>query len=341
MVLNRIDVSMVAFKRPQDMGYFPSWMEFAVSLGIVAAGVLLFIFFVEHFRVYVGEETTHVDEKPSFDPAGISNLLPPALAAPRRFSLAAIAGAAAAVLFLPGQAFTGATPTRTAVQPPRAIEATVVPGAAHARRRLLLTEATAPLPADARRERVLMIDGNRNGDAVLFDHEKHVERLHGDDSCKECHHLNLPFDEQAPCYPCHRDMYEPTSTFDHAFHVRQLDGTAGCVKCHKDPRAVKTLETATPCADCHRDLVVAGSRIEAPHDVWRAAAGYVEAMHGLCVKCHEERVREHPADTPQHLERCDTCHDADRAVELDRMKPHDAGRGGDGSTHAIASRAIR
>jgi Ni/Fe-hydrogenase subunit HybB-like protein len=340
MVMNRIDVCMVAFARPQDMGYFPSWMEFAVSVGIVSAGVLLFIFFVQHFRVYVGEEAPPPVRKPSFHPTAVGNMLPAALAEPRRFSLAAIAGAAAAVLFLPGQAFTGAVPTRTVVLPPRAIEATVAPGAPHERRTLLLTDDLRAR-ADTARVRVLMIDGNRNGDAVLFDHDDHIKRLHGDDSCKECHHLNLPFDEEAPCYACHRDMYEPTSTFDHAFHVQELNGTAGCIKCHKDPGAVKTLETAAPCSECHRDLVVAGSRIKAPHDVWRAAAGYVDAMHGLCVKCHEQSVRERPADTPEHLERCDTCHDPDRAVDLERMRPDNAEHRDDRSAHAVASGDLR
>ncbi len=323
MVLNRVDVCMVAFARPQNMGYFPRWMEFAVSVGIVAAAVLAFVFFVERFRVYLDEDAPQPHAEPSFHPAALRNLLPSRLAAPRRFSLAAISGAAAAVLFLPGQAFTGAVPTRTPALAPRTVEATAVTGARGERRKLLLAGHPG-VPGDGRQVRVLMIDGNRNGDAVLFDHDNHIERLHGDASCKACHHLNLPLDDDAPCYACHRDMYEPTSPFDHALHVQELRGNAGCGKCHKDPAAAKTLEAAAPCAECHKDLVVAGSRIAAPHDVWRPAAGYVAAMHGLCVKCHEENVRERPADTPQHLERCDTCHDADRGVDLERMRPDNA-----------------
>jgi Ni/Fe-hydrogenase subunit HybB-like protein len=341
MVLNRIDVSMVAFARPQNMGYFPTWMEFAVSLGIVSAAVLAFVFFVEHFRVYVDEEAPQPAAKRSFHPAGLKNLLPTRLGAPRRFSLAVLTGAAAAVLFLPGQAFNGAVPVRTPVLAPRTIVATAVTAGRGERRKLLLA-GHPEVAGDEHRVRVLMIDGNRNGDAVLFDHDDHIKRLHGDASCKECHHLNLPFDEDAPCSACHRDMYEPTSTFDHALHVRQLNGNAGCVKCHKDPGAVKNAETAAPCAECHKDLVVAGGlTIAAPHDVWRMAGGYVDAMHGLCVKCHETYVAARPADTPKHLERCDTCHDADRSVDLERMKPDNAKHGGGGNAPAVASRGIR
>jgi Ni/Fe-hydrogenase subunit HybB-like protein len=326
MVLYRIDVSMVAFARPRHLGYFPSWMEFAVSLGIVAAAVLAFLFFAERFRVYSHEDAAPAPAAPRRHPAGVANLLPIGLAAPRRFSLAAITGAALAVLFLPRQAFTGAEPARTPVLAPRAVDVAVTDRGPGERRTLLLAGHPG-VSAAAPRTRVLMIDGNRDGDAVLFDHAKHVERLHGDASCVVCHHLNLPFDDAAVCSACHRDMYEPSSTFDHALHVGALDGNAGCVKCHKDPSATKTSATAAPCAECHDDLVARDSRIAAPHEVWRAASGYVDAMHGLCVKCHEERVHDRPAETPPHLDRCDTCHDADRRADLERMKPDNSGTG--------------
>ncbi len=52
MVLYRLDVSILSFARPEGFGYFPSWEEFAVSLGIVSAFALIFIFFVERLRVY-------------------------------------------------------------------------------------------------------------------------------------------------------------------------------------------------------------------------------------------------------------------------------------------------
>jgi len=48
----RFDVCIEAFARPDDMPYFPSWMELAVSFGIVAGAMLVFIFFVERLKVY-------------------------------------------------------------------------------------------------------------------------------------------------------------------------------------------------------------------------------------------------------------------------------------------------
>jgi Ni/Fe-hydrogenase subunit HybB-like protein len=42
VVMNRFDVSLVGLAREEGMGYFPSWMEFAVTIGIVAGGVTAF-----------------------------------------------------------------------------------------------------------------------------------------------------------------------------------------------------------------------------------------------------------------------------------------------------------
>jgi len=42
VIMNRFDVSLVGLARPEGVGYFPNWMEFAVTLGILAAGVTAF-----------------------------------------------------------------------------------------------------------------------------------------------------------------------------------------------------------------------------------------------------------------------------------------------------------
>jgi len=42
VIMNRFDVSLVGLARPEGVGYFPSWMEFAVTLGILAGGVTVF-----------------------------------------------------------------------------------------------------------------------------------------------------------------------------------------------------------------------------------------------------------------------------------------------------------
>jgi len=323
IVMYRLDVAFVAFSRPAQLSYFPSWMEFAVSLGIVAAAALTFIFFVEHFRVYAAEDIAPGDVPvPSYDPATLHGLLPQKLAAPQRFSAMAIAAAACAVLFLPNEAVTGVVPAHTPVAASRTVDAipSARPGGG---RKLELSNPAADLPGSVP---VLMIDGNRNGYPVLFDHEAHEARLEGERSCVLCHHLNKPFDENTSCFECHRDMYEPAAQFDHSLHVRELNGNAGCVECHAESGSAKRQESSVACSQCHANLVAPSPHIEAPGDVWQLAVGYMEAMHGLCVRCHESKVTEEPDDHPAALDRCDTCHDADRQLDLQRLEPRPAGR---------------
>ncbi len=323
MVLNRLDIALFAFARPEGMAYVPSVAELAVSAGILAVMALVFLFAVEHLNVYGRHETeAGRPARPPVDPVAGYGLLPEPLAAPRRYSLAAVAGAALTVLFLPGDAIFGARPTRTPVAAAREVAGLRRPGSNGTPARLELLPGSAVVPAGAAAVRLLMIDGNRDGNAVLFHHEGHVTELGGDASCAVCHHLAMPLDRNASCCACHRDMHEPTPAFDHASHAARLGGNAGCAGCHPDPAVAKTRETATACDACHGDLVAAGSLVEPPGCRWRDATGYRDALHGLCVACHEREVKEEAGRRPEHLGRCDTCHDADRPGQLRRMAPY-------------------
>jgi len=170
--------------------------------------------------------------------------------------------------------------------------------------------------------RVLMIDGNRNGDLVLFDHDDHAERLGGEAACAKCHHLNKPLDANTSCFECHRDMYEPHSVFDHEIHVERLGGNQGCTECHADGTTVKSYETITECNECHRREISSTSFVEAPEERWGEAAGYMEAMHALCVECHEREALTAPDEHPESLNRCTTCHDVDWREDVRRMAPN-------------------
>lgn len=319
MVWYRLDVSIVAFARREGLGYFPSWMEFAVSMGIVAGAALVFIFFVERFRVYDEGRLELPAEPPSFDPATLHNLLSRKVTAAQRFSLVAVSAAAVTVFLLPDAATLGAEPGRTP-----AAAARTVAGHALSRqegKRHLVLQSELRLPVGGPTVPLLLIDGNRNGDAVLFDHRNHIERLGSDSSCGGCHHLNVPYDLQTACVTCHRDMYEPTDVFVHASHVQALGGNDGCGKCHAASTGPKTRVTATACRECHEDLLAPGSLLALPHDRWTPAVGYVDAMHGLCQDCHRRRRMAEPDRWSQTLDRCDTCHDPDRAGDLRQMMP--------------------
>jgi Ni/Fe-hydrogenase subunit HybB-like protein len=323
MVWNRLDVAIVAIRRPAGMGYFPSWMEFAVSIGVVSAAALAFIYMVERLKVYE-HRVRGVSPARSCDPATLHSLVPYRLSAPRAYSLAFVVAAALVVVFLPGSAVMGVKPVETPVAGVRSVEGIVHANAGGLAPRLELAVAGTNDSVGVRLANLMMIDGNRDDNVVLFDHERHVSRIalvSGADSCAVCHHLNMPFDRHSSCSECHRDMYEPTDVFDHASHVRKLEGNAGCVKCHAQPGAVKTRKTSTACSACHTGQITAGAAVEAPGERWKLAVGYMDAMHELCVACHKKNVKLSPERYPANLARCDACHDAGHMRSLDEMSP--------------------
>ena len=277
----RFNVCIVAFLRPEGMGYTPAWTEILISVGIVAGAMLVFIALVERLKVYPAddEDGAAPAARPAdaFDPRRLGSMLPERLAMPRRYSLAVVLGASLCLALLPSEALFGAQPSKTPV---------------HANREL---------------EGGIAIDANRDGRFVLFPHDAHVKDLGGDASCALCHHQNLPFQKQSACTACHQDMFLVTDTFDHGRHVSHLGGNDGCVRCHEDAALPKTRRTAASCASCHDAMVAEGSRIETDGLVGRAV-GYRDAMHGLCIGCHEEKAREDPAAYPATFAECGRCH---------------------------------
>jgi Ni/Fe-hydrogenase subunit HybB-like protein len=321
LVWHRLDVAIVAIDRPEGMAYFPSWMEFVVSFGVISAACLVYVFLVEQLKVYE-EKVRTLPRKPSHDPASLHAMTPYGMAAPRGYSLAFVFGAAIAVLVLPQRAVLGNRPVQTPVAGVRTVAGLVETGPERMPSRLRMRVPGADVPAGAKPARLLMIDGNRNGDAVLFNHKAHAARLGEAESCAECHHLNLPLDSSSSCSECHRDMYEATDLFSHASHVRKLGGNDGCVKCHADSAAPKTRETATACQACHAvHPSPVTTLVEAPDERWRDAPGYMKGMHELCVTCHEKKRKETPDRIPENLARCDTCHDTDRKIRLSELAP--------------------
>ena len=58
------------------------------------------------------------------------------------------------------------------------------------------------------------------------------------------------------------------------------------------------------------------------------AAGYMDAMHGLCVTCHRQMVQKSPKEYSPDFARCTTCHRDFDATQLLRMGPYaEAARG--------------
>ena len=313
--LNRVDVAGLATLSLTRTTYWPSWTEWAVTLGILAGAGLLYLFAVEQLAVFPGLGGSRGPDEPRrvrLDPADWRSVFfaGQRAAGARLYSLLFVVGAALSLAFVPDDALSGVSPREVPTLRPRRVR--VVRPVAAATEPVTLMTVAIPGPCESRCEdaHALQIDGDRNGRHVLFDHARHVQlRGGGEATCVHCHHMNKPLERATGCSECHADMYSPTDIFDHRLHTERTGGNDGCVRCHTDPRADKVRANTTPCVECHGDLRPEGSlvRVEGrpPSEL---AVGYRDALHGLCVGCHERA--EASATVPRHLDRCTTCHRA-------------------------------
>ncbi len=283
LLLNRVDVGIFGYFRSAHAVYFPSLVEWALSLGVVAAAALVFLAFVEHAPIFQERPTVGLPKRPfraSFD--SLSGVWQTALSSGlERTTIIA-------VLVVP-LAWALMYPTRT----------TLRTAEVHPASRLDVTGAE------------LRLDGDRAGLVTVFPHADCQRRLGGDSSCVACHHMSLPGDTTTPCSQCHRRMYTETMVFDHAAHIQAVadslslpgpfPSNRSCVTCH-DETSAKTAATAKSCVDCHQEWTA--EYANGTKDLSRAP-GYFEAMHGTCLKCHEDEAEKQ--DRPE-LRECSTCH---------------------------------
>jgi Ni/Fe-hydrogenase subunit HybB-like protein len=273
VVLNRIDVGGLVDLSRGNRLYVPEWTELAVSLGIVAAATLVFLFMIEHFKIW---ETRPVD--PEADPRKLPELQKvdsiwlgtPRIAARTKYSLAFVVTAAVSFSFLGN---------------PRAAGLGV-----------------APTPVDrARGGEVLYVDANLDGYGVTFYHQREIDRNGGKQSCAICHHMNLPHDNDSGCYECHRDMYVPSDAFRHDWHASPSGARLACMECHPAGQ-VRSAAGAKSCASCHKDLIPRGATIKVKS---YTAPAYVDAMHALCIGCHAKVAEK---ENKPEVARCAECH---------------------------------
>ncbi|MGD8727070.1 MAG: cytochrome c3 family protein, partial [Gemmatimonadales bacterium] len=286
LLLNRVNVGIFGYFRDAGEVYFPSLIEWVVSLGVVAAAILVFLFFAETMAVFRTASTDDSRARPfgaSFD--SLSRVWHTALRS--GMERATLIG----VLVIP-LAWVIMYPPYHTDEPP---------------------EITPAFGMDVARAS-LRIDGNRRGVQTEFPHAEHQERLGGDSSCVNCHHLSLPGDETTPCSRCHQHLVAATQIFDHVRHLEhvveqeELEGifpqNYSCAVCHA-AEGPKTPATAKSCLECHREDTQweAASDVEPDELVW--AVSYMEALHTTCAGCHEEQAQ--VQDRPE-LPDCSTCH---------------------------------
>jgi Ni/Fe-hydrogenase subunit HybB-like protein len=279
VVLNRIDVGGLAHLRPEGGFYTPAWSEIAISVGIVSAAALAFLFILEHFRVWEQRPADpHGDPQklPEFEKVGTTWLGVPQVAARAVYSLAFLLAAAGGFALLSPQ-----------------------PAA---------SRGVDPTPVrQARGGDILWIDGNLDGFGVAFKHAEHKKREGEKESCVKCHHMNVPRDQNTACYRCHRDMYLPADAFRHDWHASPAGGRVACYQCHAQGK-VRNAASAVRCDHCHKDLVPAGALITIKK---YQAVSYTEAMHRLCLGCHRKKAVE---KNKPAMAQCAWCHKESRNV---------------------------
>ncbi len=273
IVFNRINVSGFAMQSTAGF-YLPAWQEISISAGVVSAAALVFFYILEKFAIW---ESRPVDPEsaaeiiPHFDRFSEATLGEPAVAGIIRNSLVFVIMAALGFALLPESKFSNA-----GIEPIRAKR--------------------------ARGGDQLFIDGDRNHYGVNFDHKKHISNNGADSSCDLCHHMNIPNDQNSPCYLCHSYMYLPADAFRHDWHSKADGGGLPCAECH-NPAQNKTAKSAKKCDECHKDLFPKNVTITV--DSYDAPA-YTDAMHILCIDCHKRKSTE--LENKEDLWRCPKCH---------------------------------
>jgi Ni/Fe-hydrogenase subunit HybB-like protein len=279
VAMNRVDVGGLAQLQPGRTFYIPEWTEIAITAGIVAGAVLAFLFAIEHFRIWQqrpADPDADPRKLPKFHPVDATWLGVPAVAGRTTYSLTVVLAAAL------GFALMGNLPARS--------------------------RGTEPTPVhQARGGDVLWIDGNLDGNGVAFPHAKIARLEGGDTSCVKCHHMNFPHDRNTACARCHRDEYLASDSFRHDWHASPTGARVACYQCHPQGEA-RAAATAVHCDRCHKDLVPTASLI---HVKQYMAPSYVDAMHGLCIACHQKLAQ---TDNKPEMTRCTWCHKDKRDV---------------------------
>jgi Ni/Fe-hydrogenase subunit HybB-like protein len=319
MSLNRINVAGLATVSATNQFYLPAWTEWTVTFGILAGAALVFLFCVENFsvfegidserldRVYTPRRVDHGDWRTIFFQSPQANV--------KVYSVSLILAVGLAMALVPQEAVFGLRPEETPAHGPRIVEIsnTKVVGVSGVQFSIPPVRFEQNGGSSSNTLLALMIDGNRDGDYVLFDHETHVSKQGGgDDSCVLCHHMQKPYEQVSECSGCHSDMYLAMDIFDHDIHVGRTKGNEGCIECHTDPAADKLRETTKTCSECHETMRPEGTRVDIVEaQQTTMAPGYMDAMHGACISCHEQEMEargETNGDLAADLTLCTNCH---------------------------------
>ena len=286
LALNRLDVGIIGYFRDAGSAYFPSLTEWALSIGVIAAAALVFLFVAENFSIFDEQWKIYKINKGIF-----------------KASFDSISRVWQATL-------------QSGLQRTTIIGVFVIPIAFvlmypqyKGDKRINIVPASGLNTVRS----ILIINANTPGMSTQFPHLKHQETLGKEKSCIECHHMSLPNDKSTPCSRCHCKMFEKTIIFNHKIHKsrvaakRQISGlnpeNKTCVICHS-PGLPKDINSAVGCMECHNEDMNVADTLNLPKQ-FLYANSYFDVMHKRCIGCHQERKQQ--VNKP-NLDQCSNCH---------------------------------
>jgi Ni/Fe-hydrogenase subunit HybB-like protein len=276
IVFNRINVGGLTMLSATGDSYTPSWMEITISLGVVSAAALVFLFVIEHFNIWdlkPQDPETLPHTAPSFDYSSRVWLGTPDIASLTKYSLAFVISFAIGMALMPEKQLHG-----------KGIEEITV--------------------SRASGKDTLFINGNRDDCVVAFPHKEHIARL-GEDNCAKCHHLTLPGFKENSCWECHSSQYKAVDFFKHGWHASAYGANIKCDNCHIN-NVQREKETAKTCTECHP--LYDFKNVDLQNTSRYFALSYTDALHQLCVSCHVVKAKELEK---QNLGQCSSCHSSE------------------------------
>jgi Ni/Fe-hydrogenase subunit HybB-like protein len=299
LTMNRMDTGITGFVTSSNEVYLPMLSELLVSAAILSAVGLAFLILVERFNILEepGERRGDgVEFQPLWTKGEAKAYFVPEL---KRAGAMAIVVAPLTVLAFQGH---GASPYESVEQP-----------------------VYTSILADDEMRAELRIDADRDGDFVLFPHEKHQQwfedrkGLEAEATCAECHHLSVPNDENSTCRACHTDMELPTEMFVLARHEERFEKPED-----RDRFLAYDLDDSEQnyqaCADCH-DETMEGLTDYEDKGFTHLAPGFRDAMHGNCLTCHRKEESDEDKGDAMSLGNCKGCHDWAESVAAMDPKP--------------------
>ena len=285
LVLNRLNAGIFGYLSDAGVVYFPSLLEWALGIGVIAAAGLVFLALTEYLPIFY--------DKPA--KLSIIHLFRGSFHSLRQTWNIVLSDGLHRITLL-----------SVAILP---IAFVLLYPAFRATKSISVMPSTG---LDAQRS-ILKIDGNRDGYLTIFDHTDHQRRMGDSASCIGCHHLALPGDHSTPCSQCHRSMYSSASIFDHEKHKVFIAGdkkyaglvpaNQSCNECHLADKP-KSAEFSKKCMDCHSDDMFLTGRSEIQFSTMNAVS-FTDAMHTTCMECHKKEAAK-PGN--ENIDKCYTCH---------------------------------